>query len=1014
MIQMIKKYWVLLVVVFTIAAISGCDNSQEIEKQAIAAELTRINYNDRFVSMDDAVAFLYNQRHDYLQANKDLIIDDQKNFIYTSLLLINNGLSSRLNGRLAASDSILDYAQIFASFFNEAFDDRFLQEELAFSRGLNVERLQVRQDLKTLVYKAGKSGDKLKAYKDVLNMARSLQYPKLQVEIIRKIQFNLNNENKYEQSRLYGEEGLKIARQINYRSELCKVLRNLGNSYINLGDYHKAIKSFDEGIFFARSLRDKEMEMKLIARKGIAHAEQGEYNNAMAAYNEAIRLATNYADSSYFSKLYNDRGLSLMWMGLYDSAKVDYFRALELLKASTIGDSVKSDEAEEVANTTSNLGILYQWVGNMKAADTTLNNAYRIIRQIDEKDDFVNMLDNLGDLYQEMDSLALALSYYQMASATIKSCKEDNTNLPKKLEAEVFISWGNACLRKAEALNQKGDKQTGNEFLRLALNNFDAAYAVIGDLDVPSEIARALIGQGKAYRLGSQYQAAMQVLRKGIAIAKELRDPLVLLDAQFTLSQVYQNRGNIEGARQALEVAIETIETSGENVSGKNRLTFFAKRQDIYDEMILFQMRNDRFEEAFLYSESSRARSLIDVIEEKNLWQANGQPVSSISDIQKSLGEQVQLVEYKVTRNELLIFVVTGNTFYAPIRISVSRDSLSKWVIDYRKAIGADENNAFEAEVKFIAKERFLSGAKAGQRLHEYLIKPIEEDYLDKEKVLYIVPDEVLSYVPFDGLNTTKSGNHFLVEDYTIAYSPSAIVLKYILDHPRVPVSPEEDLFFGVANPTFDLPGTEKEIDNSSRYFKKKPEILRTYNSNEAKVMEALRRSPAVIQFSTHAFTSSDNSNYHSIVVGAKMNRQSAEEFVKLRNHSKAEPLLNDDQLMVYEIAQLDLSKTKFVNLPGCNTGGGLLYRGEGVVGITTAFMKAGVPSVMSTLWKIRDEASSELMTAFFANWMGKDSVSRAEALRQAKLEMIVDMRAKNGYPFPHRWAAFVINGDSF
>jgi CHAT domain-containing protein len=92
------------------------------------------------------------------------------------------------------------------------------------------------------------------------------------------------------------------------------------------------------------------------------------------------------------------------------------------------------------------------------------------------------------------------------------------------------------------------------------------------------------------------------------------------------------------------------------------------------------------------------------------------------------------------------------------------------------------------------------------------------------------------------------------------------------------------------------------------------------------------------------------------------------------------------------------------VVLSACETGLGKLSRGDEVVGLQRAFLYAGTPAVVTTLWKVDDKATFELVRAFYTGLEGKGPV---EALRQAQLETM------RNFPHPYAWAAFNLTGAS-
>jgi CHAT domain-containing protein len=109
----------------------------------------------------------------------------------------------------------------------------------------------------------------------------------------------------------------------------------------------------------------------------------------------------------------------------------------------------------------------------------------------------------------------------------------------------------------------------------------------------------------------------------------------------------------------------------------------------------------------------------------------------------------------------------------------------------------------------------------------------------------------------------------------------------------------------------------------------------------------------------------------------------------------------------VHEIlADLDLSGVNLVVLSACQTASGKRSGGDEIVGLTRAFLYAGTPGVISTLWNIHDAATAILMEDFYRRLL--EGVSVAEALRQAQLSLL----RTPSYQDPYYWAAFSLTGD--
>jgi CHAT domain-containing protein len=148
-------------------------------------------------------------------------------------------------------------------------------------------------------------------------------------------------------------------------------------------------------------------------------------------------------------------------------------------------------------------------------------------------------------------------------------------------------------------------------------------------------------------------------------------------------------------------------------------------------------------------------------------------------------------------------------------------------------------------------------------------------------------------------------------------------------------------------------------------------------------------------------------------VTGANQSRQAlAEKFNK-----------DDGILTAVEVATLSLRRTELVVLSACETGLGATAGGEGVLGLQRAFQVAGAKTTVTSLWKVDDRATQELMIKFYDNLWNK-RLSRIEALRQSQIWMLREgskdegiVPRANGQPHsdgapPYFWAAFVLSGE--
>ena len=123
-----------------------------------------------------------------------------------------------------------------------------------------------------------------------------------------------------------------------------------------------------------------------------------------------------------------------------------------------------------------------------------------------------------------------------------------------------------------------------------------------------------------------------------------------------------------------------------------------------------------------------------------------------------------------------------------------------------------------------------------------------------------------------------------------------------------------------------------------------------------------------------------------------------------------AAPTVDDGLVTAEEIALMDLRGTELVVLSACETGLGRVKIGEGVYGLRRAFLYAGARTLVTSLFKVPDEQTCELMGRFYGAL--KAGQGKLEALHGAQLELLRQRRAAGGVAHPFFWASFVLVGD--
>lgn len=380
---------------------------------------------------------------------------------------------------------------------------------------------------------------------------------------------------------------------------------------------------------------------------------------------------------------------------------------------------------------------------------------------------------------------------------------------------------------------------------------------------------------------------------------------------------------------------------------------------------------------------------------------------SPASDILQSIRHDEVVLEFAILGQDTYTFLLTSDSITVGKRLS--SDVVTVLASKLRSAIKSHDYHAFVATAR---------------ELYKLLIEPIERQIEGKQ--LIVVPDGVLQFVPFEALLTADvptTGDMrsyrtlpYLIRRLPIAYSYSATLVKAL--RTRQTVQPPRD-FLGLApvfssrsrNPkgkallvknadpdggplrSIHLPASLQEVKTIRRMFarnrRKRTTLLLHDDANERALKTLNLADYRFIHLATHAFANESDPDLSGLVL------------------ARAGDGDNDGVLHVREIYELDLN-ADLVVLSACETGLGRIATGEGIIGLTSGFLYAGAANVMVSLWKADDATTRDLMTSFYRVML--DGHSKAEALRQAKLELIARSPV---HARPFYWAQFVVIGES-
>lgn len=377
---------------------------------------------------------------------------------------------------------------------------------------------------------------------------------------------------------------------------------------------------------------------------------------------------------------------------------------------------------------------------------------------------------------------------------------------------------------------------------------------------------------------------------------------------------------------------------------------------------------------------------------------------STVEDIQKNLiSENQTLIEYTLTDSILYVYLINQDTFKA-YSLRQNKKELAEKINRFRSSIYSYRSLS---NLTFASRNDSLIAVtnQLGFELYEGLIKPLEEALTSK---VIIIPDDNLGYLPFDALlkklpqNGNKLAVHYLLEDYYISYAHSAKWLKELGGNTTTDF---KENFVGIA-PLFQE--TAENIDgiaaitgfreglNPLKYNEE--EVVNIKNSIGGKIITGISatrkafikyvQQGQVLHLATHGKSNDEQGDY-SYLAFAEPTETTGNQF-----------------LYVKDLFNLKIP-ADLVVLSACETGLGEIKKGEGIVGIGKGFSYAGAKSMVTTLWRVSDNATANFMPLFYNNL--KAGQAKDEALWNAKRQFIEKYR-NAAHPF--FWSGYVAYGN--
>lgn len=384
--------------------------------------------------------------------------------------------------------------------------------------------------------------------------------------------------------------------------------------------------------------------------------------------------------------------------------------------------------------------------------------------------------------------------------------------------------------------------------------------------------------------------------------------------------------------------------------------------------------------------------------------------VAGIEEVQKSLAQDAAALEYFYGDSAVYIFGISRNrvslTRYKPEDLPADA-LIQNFLSKIKNPPGL--NNTPENYREFVRQSFFL---------YNTLVKPAL-DKLKKTrsyKELLIIPDGPLGYLPFEVL-LTGTENSAGTPDYSrLSYLIRSQVIRYEfsgtlslhegqrkrsreIPHPYAGFAPAYETGVKASSGLPPLKKNREEVEKVSAMLQG---ISFLGKEASEKAFKTYAGQSNILHLSMHAQASDHNPLSSGLAFSSPGSRETKQE--KEEKESAAE----DGFLYLYELYNMSL-KAELAILSACQTGGGKLSRGEGIISLGRAFKYAGCPNIVMSLWNASDHTTAGIMQSYSRFLL--DGAGKGEALRQARLEYLSS--ADNHLSHPYYWSAFILLGDN-
>lgn len=895
------------------------------------------------------------------------------------------------------------------------FDEarHYLDRSLGIKRELG-DRFQQGKTLNVLgllEWDLGNFDQAILRFEEANRIGREMQDRKLEGATLNNLSMVYDELGDYQRSLDQYGQVLEIYSGIDFPRGVGDTLGNIGGVHLLLGHYTESLDYYSRALEISRQLESVPAMCQDHGNLGLAYTGLGRIETALQHFETALEYARRAGMEQERGYWLRGRANAQARAGRYDLALENHKAVLELYESI--------DAKALLIEALHDMGRVYLTLGDLGSAGRNFEKALAISREIESSRGVTLSLLALGDLHSRHGQADKAIDLYSQALHRAEESGEANFQGEAQLrvaqsclDKKQFEAAGAAAekalqiARENDALPQQitalfmlAELDLEQRNLETALHGYAEAADRSSGLPDPELLWQIEYGRARAHEAGGDIEDAIEALQVSIGHIESVRN--LLRESRFRTGylqdkhQVYLMLARLQMAAGQDEQAFSTAERlrnwsfreqSASSVispalTSEQELEEFAHRERIRQLQRLIdeeygkappgrrQLALNTFSRELMLAEREYQAFLDDL----NGHQGGNNPHRSLEPaaLRARLRPSELLVEYLVGPENLMIFLLSReglSTHSAPVsrvdlhgRVELLRDLLMQTDLDRwtRPAAG----------------------------LSRTLVEPLAENgWLNDVEHLYIVPHEILNYLPFALLSVSPDDAWKpLIDEYFVTVLPTASVLA---------------VDGGKGNGRSMLaaaPGKSR-----LKYASEEAESIVAMFSPNSRLI-----SGAMATESTFKEAAGDYGMLHLATHG-HFNR-----FNPMLSSLELEPDAQDDGMLeVHEILDLELA-SELVTLSACRTGLGSGYladlpAGDEFVSLTRAFLQAGSASVLATLWEVDDRSTIELMKDFYRRLEEPGAINdKAVALAEAQRAL----RSSSRYGHPYFWAPYVLVG---